>query len=240
VPRAADADDADEASSSSSDEDVSGQREACHHQQQRHQPGWYLSILHAAPGPGQCIQGRVASSSWPCAAAVQPTATQALLSSSRQPLATSMLPGTCPVPVSRAHHLLLEVGWSYHVWCACPVYPLPQLPSLNPSPPHTHTHTHTTTTPCRPSLNPSTPPRRSPTTHPAACAPQDDDDDDEEALKAELERIRADRAAEAEKKAAQEEARRAAASEAELRGGNPLLGGLAAGGGPLDFSVKRR
>jgi protein CWC15 len=81
-------------------------------------------------------------------------------------------------------------------------------------------------------VHPSPPPT-------TACPQDDEDDDDEEALKAELERIRADRAAEAEKKAAEEEARRAAAAEAELRGGNPLLGGLA-GGGPVDFSVKRR
>ena len=52
---------------------------------------------------------------------------------------------------------------------------------------------------------------------------QDDDDDDEAELLAELQRIKAERAEEAARKAAQEAAAREAAEEAELVRGNPLL-----------------
>lgn len=54
-------------------------------------------------------------------------------------------------------------------------------------------------------------------------------------MKAELERIRAERAAEAERKAAEEEARRQEAIRAEVLGGNPLMAA-----GEVDFGVKRR
>lgn len=64
---------------------------------------------------------------------------------------------------------------------------------------------------------------------------QDDDSDDEAELKAELERIRAERAAEAEKRAAEEEAKRQEAIRAEVLGGNPLMAN-----GEVDFGVKRR
>jgi len=64
---------------------------------------------------------------------------------------------------------------------------------------------------------------------------QDDDSDDEAELKAELERIRAERAAEAERRAAEEEAKRQDAIRAEVLGGNPLIAG-----GDVDFGVKRR
>jgi hypothetical protein len=66
------------------------------------------------------------------------------------------------------------------------------------------------------------------------CATQDDSDDEAE-LKAELERIRAERAAEAEKRAAEEEAKRQEAIRAEVLGGNPLMAA-----GDVDFGVKRR
>lgn len=62
-----------------------------------------------------------------------------------------------------------------------------------------------------------------------------DDSDDEAELKAELERIRAERAAEAEKRAAEEEAKRQEAIRAEVLGGNPLMAN-----GEVDFGVKRR
>jgi protein CWC15 len=65
--------------------------------------------------------------------------------------------------------------------------------------------------------------------------PQDDDSDDEAELKAELERIRAERAAEAEKRAAEEEAKRQEAIRAEVLGGNPLMAGA-----EVDFGMKRR
>ena len=58
-------------------------------------------------------------------------------------------------------------------------------------------------------------------------------------MKAELERIRQERAVEAEKRAAEEAKRRQSEKESELRGGNPLLAQIAAGQ-PVDFSVKRR
>jgi hypothetical protein len=64
---------------------------------------------------------------------------------------------------------------------------------------------------------------------------QDDESDDEAELKAELERIRAERAAEAEKRAAEEEAKRQEAIRAEVLGGNPLMAA-----GDVDFGVKRR
>jgi hypothetical protein len=64
---------------------------------------------------------------------------------------------------------------------------------------------------------------------------QDDDSDDEAELKAELERIRAERAAEAEKRAAEEEAKRQEAIRAEVLGGNPLMAGA-----EVDFGMKRR
>jgi len=67
----------------------------------------------------------------------------------------------------------------------------------------------------------------------------ENDDDEEELLKAELERIRQERAVEAEKRAAEEAKRRQSEKESELRGGNPLLAQIAAGQ-PVDFSVKRR
>lgn len=62
----------------------------------------------------------------------------------------------------------------------------------------------------------------------------DDDSDDEAELKAELERIRAERAAEAERKAAEEEKKRQDAIRAEVLSGNPLMQG------DVDFGVKRR
>lgn len=64
---------------------------------------------------------------------------------------------------------------------------------------------------------------------------QDDDSDDEAELKAELERIRGERAAEAEKRAAEEEAKRQEAIRAEVLGGNPLMAN-----GEVDFGMKRR
>lgn len=63
----------------------------------------------------------------------------------------------------------------------------------------------------------------------------EDDSDDEAELKAELERIRAERAAEAEKRAAEEEAKRQEAIRSEVLGGNPLMAN-----GEVDFGVKRR
>jgi protein CWC15 len=78
----------------------------------------------------------------------------------------------------------------------------------------------------------------------------DDEEDDEAALMAELERIRAERAAEAERRAAEEEERREKEKMEALRTGNPLLSiggadgaggsGSGAGGGAVDFGVKRR
>jgi hypothetical protein len=67
------------------------------------------------------------------------------------------------------------------------------------------------------------------------CCGGQDDSDDEAELKAELERIRAERAAEAEKRAAEEEAKRQEAIRAEVLGGNPLMAN-----GEVDFSMKRR
>lgn len=64
---------------------------------------------------------------------------------------------------------------------------------------------------------------------------ESDSDDDEAELKAELERIRAERAAEAERRAAEEEAKRQEAIRAEVLGGNPLLPT-----GDVDFGLKRR
>lgn len=62
----------------------------------------------------------------------------------------------------------------------------------------------------------------------------DDDSDDEAELKAELDRIRAERAAEAERRAAEEEKKRQDAIRAEVLSGNPLMQG------DVDFGVKRR
>eukprot|EP00877_Chromochloris_zofingiensis_P013005 jgi/Chrzof1/7959/UNPLg00019.t1 len=65
----------------------------------------------------------------------------------------------------------------------------------------------------------------------------DDDDDDEEELKAELERIRRERAEEAARKAAEDARKVQAEKEATVKLGNPLLN-LAPGA--VDFAVKRR
>jgi protein CWC15 len=74
------------------------------------------------------------------------------------------------------------------------------------------------------------------------CADEDEDDDDTAALLAELEKIQAQRAEEAARKAVERAQAEHVERAAELAGGNPLLnlgGGGGGGGGVPDFGVKR-